>query len=59
MLGQPLSSMRFLKRKYNMERLKRGDKIYKNADETKESEVNHFLDCIADIEIAIFEALAK
>ena len=42
-----------------MERLKRGDKIYLNADETKESEVNHFLDCIADIEIAIFEALAK
>jgi len=28
-----------------MERLKRGDKIYLDTDETKESEINHFLDC--------------
>jgi len=28
-----------------MERLNRGDKIYLDTDETKESEVNHFLDC--------------
>ena len=28
-----------------MERLNRGDKIYLDADETKESEINHFLDC--------------
>jgi hypothetical protein len=28
-----------------MERLKRGDKIYLDTDETKESEVNYFLDC--------------
>lgn len=28
-----------------MERLKRGDKIYLDIDKTKESEINHFLDC--------------
>ena len=28
-----------------MERLNRGDKIYLDTDETKESEINHFLDC--------------
>lgn len=28
-----------------MERLNRGDKIYLDTDETKESEINHFLGC--------------
>jgi hypothetical protein len=28
-----------------MERLKIGDKIYLDTDETKESEINHFLNC--------------
>ena len=28
-----------------MERLNRGDKIYLDTDETKESEINQFLDC--------------
>ena len=28
-----------------MERLNKGDKVYLDTNETKESEINHFLDC--------------
>ena len=31
--------------KHNMEQLKRGDKIYLDDSKTKESAVNHYLDC--------------